>query len=163
MTAPAQQQAMRAPQSIGVRSPAFEHGKPIPREFSGFGEDVSPEIEITGVPSGAQALAIVVDDPDAPRGTFTHWTVWDLPADTRRLERGAGVGRLGGAQGRNGFGFAKYMGPKPPSGTHRYFFRVFALSKRLGLPPNAPVEDVWKALAGNVVAWGETMGTFTRP
>lgn len=163
MTTAAQQQAMRAPQSIGVRSPAFQPGKPIPRESTGFGEDVSPEIEIAGVPSGAQSLAIVVDDPDAPRGTFTHWTVWDLPADTKRLERGVDVARLGGVQGRTDFGFSKYMGPEPPSGTHRYYFRVFALSKRLGLPPNAPVEDVWKALAGNVLAWGETMGTFTRP
>lgn len=163
MSTAAQQQAMRAPRSIAIHTPAFQEGKPIPREFTGFGEDVSPALSWTGVPADAQALAIVVDDPDAPSGTFTHWTAWDLPADLKGVPKGVDVAGLRGVVGRNDFGFARYMGPKPPGGTHRYHFRVFALSKRLGLPANAPPEDVWKALAGNVVAWGETMGTFTRP
>lgn len=158
-----QHQALHAPQSLGVRSRAFEDGRAIPREHTAHGDDVSPPLAWTGVPEDAQSLAIVVDDPDAPTGTFTHWAVWDLPADLRELERGVDPVTLGARVGRNDFGFAKYMGPKPPSGTHRYVFRVFAVDKRLGLDANMPVDRLWRALAGHVLAWGETVGTFARP
>lgn len=155
--------ALRAPRLIGIRSPAFEEGKPIPRQHTAFGDDVSPELHLTGVPGGAVALAIVVDDPDAPRGTFTHWTAWNLPPDTTRLVEGADPLRLGARVGQNDFGLTGYNGPKPPSGTHRYRFRVFALDKQLDLPPNAPPAEVWRDLAPHVVAWGELMGTYARP
>lgn len=154
---------MRAPQSIGVRSPSITPGRPIPREFTAFGDDVSPALNVTGVPEGTVALAIVVDDADGPGGGFTHWTVWNLPGDTREIPQDADVGVVGGVEGTNDFGFAKYMGPKPPSGTHHYHFRVFALEKELSLPRNAKPDDVWRALAGNVRAWGELVGTSAKP
>lgn len=156
-----QQPALTAPRSIGVRCPEFERGAAIPPEFSGFGDDVSPPLELTGVPKGVQSLAIVVDDPDAPGGTFTHWTVWNV-RPTQRFETGVDIRTLGGVEGANDFGSAGYRGPLPPEGTHRYRYRVFAVDKLLGVPPNAPPPDVWRALSGHVIAWGELTGTFTR-
>lgn len=163
MLSPVQQQALRAPKSVGIRSVAFQHGKQIPREFTGFGDDINPPLEWTAVPSQTQTLAIVMDDPDAPGGTFTHWTLWNLPPRIEALESGAKVVPLGGVQGRNDFGTTGYRGPKPPSGTHRYVFRLFALDKFLDLPPDAPVDDVWRQLSTHVLAWGEIVGTATRP
>lgn len=163
MTTVSEQQALRAPKTLGVHSSAFTNGRALPREHSSFGDDVSPPISWSGLPDATQTLAIVMDDPDAPGGTFTHWLVWDLPATLRELTPGADVRSLGAREGQNDFGFARYMGPKPPSGTHRYFIRVFAISKRLGIEENATAERVWSAIAPNVLAWGEIMGTFTRP
>jgi Raf kinase inhibitor-like YbhB/YbcL family protein len=153
--------ALAAPQTISVTSTAFAPGKAIPREFSGYGENVSPPLKLAGLPPDAQALAIVVDDPDAPNGTFTHWTAWDLQNVTE-IPRGADIKKLKGTQGKNGLGKVGYHGPQPPSGTHRYRFRVFALRDKLGLPHGAPVEDVWKALDGKVRAWGELSATYTK-
>jgi Raf kinase inhibitor-like YbhB/YbcL family protein len=153
--------ALAAPQTISVTSPAFAPGKPIPRECSGYGENVSPALKLAGVPVDAQLLAIVVDDPDAPHGTFTHWTAWDI-ANASEIPRGADIKKLKGTQGRNDAGTNGYFGPKPPSGTHRYRFRVFALKEKLGLPHGAPVADVWTALDGKVRAWGELAGTYTK-
>lgn len=161
MTEEFQEAALRAPQSIGVACPDFATGEAIPAQYSGIGDDVSPPLRFTGIPRGAQSLAIVLDDPDAPGGTFTHWTVWNVRVGTQ-LERDADVRALGGVEGANGFGRAGYGGPNPPEGTHRYRFRVLALDKTLGLRPNAPPEDVWRALQGHVLAWGELVGTFTR-
>lgn len=157
-----QQQALRAQRSIGLHSVAFQHGKQIPREFTGFGDDINPPLSWTGVPNQAQALAIVVDDPDAPGGTFTHWTVWNLPPRLEGLEAGAKVIPIGGIEGRTSFGRSGYGGPKPPSGTHRYVFRLFALDRFLDLPQNAPAEDVWRQLATHTLAWGELVGTVSR-
>ena len=160
----AQQQALRAPQTLGVRCPDFEPGRQIPREYTCQGDDVSPELQITGVPSSAQALALICDDPDAPGGTFTHWTVWNLPPDTRVIPRNADVLALGGIQGQNDFGRTGYGGPCPPrgSGAHRYVFRVFALDQRVAAPENAPPAEVWRSLAPHVLAWGELMGTYQK-
>lgn len=156
--------ALRSPQSIGVSSPAFENGKPIPREYTGLGDDVNPELHLTGVPSDAQALAIVVDDPDAPGGTWTHWTVWDIEPNVRQIPRDFRVRAERGIEGQTGFGTAGYRGPMPPPGApHRYHFRVFALSRRLALPENSPVADLWRALDAHASAWGELTGTFQRP
>lgn len=163
MLSPLQQQALRANKSMGLRSPEFQHGRQIPREYTGFGEDVSPPLEWTGVPTHAEAIALVMDDPDAPDVTaFTHWTVWNLPPRMTTIERAAKVIPTGAVEGRNDFGTTGYRGPKPPSGTHRYHFRVLALDKFLDLPPNAPVEDVWNHLAGHVIGWGELVGTVSR-
>jgi hypothetical protein len=157
------EKALRASKTINVGSSAFTDGKAIPREHSGLGEDVSPPLKWSGVPAGASAIAIIVDDPDAPGGTYTHWLAWDLPASTQSLDRGANIKKLGGVEGKNDFGFSKYMGPKPPSGTHHYHFQVFALSDKLNLPKDANAQRVWEALNGKVLAWGEVVGTFTKP
>ena len=104
-----------------------------------------------------------MDDPDASSGGFTHWTVWNLPPRIESLEAGAKVIPLGAIEGRNDAGRTGYVGPMPPSGTHRYVFRIFALDKFLDLPPNAPVNDVWTHLSKHTIAWGELVGTFTKP
>lgn len=146
-----------------MHSVAFQHGKQMPRDFTRRGDDINPPLSWTGVPSQAQAIAIVMDDPDAPGGAFTHWTLWNLPARLEGIEGGAKVIPLGGIEGRNSAGQTGYTGPDPASGTHRYVFRVIALDRPLDLPPNAPVDDVWKKLSGHVLAWGEIVATFTKP
>jgi Raf kinase inhibitor-like YbhB/YbcL family protein len=163
MLSPVHQKALRAPKSISLRSPEFQHGSAMPREYSAWGEDVSPPLTWTGIPSHAGALAVVVDDPDAPAGTFTHWTVWNLPTRIGGLERAARIVPLGAIEGRNDAGRDGWCGPEPPSGTHRYVFRVFALDHTLELPPGATPDEVWRALALHTIAWGELVGTFTRP
>lgn len=152
--------ALRAPRSLTLTSAAFQHGAPIPRRHSGHGDDTSPPLAWSGAPAGTKAFALVVDDPDAPRGTWTHWTAWDLPATTTRLDEGADVAKLGARQGVTSARTNGYHGPAPPSGTHRYFFRVFALSEPLALQEGAGIEDVWRALGERTLAWGELMGTF---
>lgn len=163
MLSPLQQKAMRAPRSIGLTSPAFQNGKPIPREFSGYGEDAQPPLAWTGILRETRALALVVDDPDAPGGTWTHWTLWGIPREATGLARDADVRAMHGVEGRTSDGSAGWHGPKPPSGTHRYYFRVFALDRELDLPSLAPVDDVWRALGEHAIAWGELMGTFAKP
>lgn len=151
-----------APQSLSLTSSAFRHGEPIPREFTCQGDDVSPPLAWAGVPREARALALVMDDPDAPRGTFTHWTWWDAPADAKSLAKGEPAAKLGAKEGRTDFDATGYGGPCPPTGSHRYFFRLYALREPLGLPAGARVADVWKALDGRVLAWGELMGTYRK-
>lgn len=161
MTTQTEHAALNAPQTINVSSNAIAPNRPIPREYSGYGENVSPQLKLTGVPVDAQLLAIVVDDPDAPNGTFTHWTAWDIQ-NTNEIPRGADIKKMKGTQGKNDAGTNGYTGPKPPSGTHRYRFRIFALKEKLGLPHGAPPADVWKALEGKVRAWGELTATYTK-
>lgn len=151
------------PPTLQVKSPEFDEGRAIPREFSGHGDDVSPPLEWRGAPEGTRAIAIIVDDPDAPKAVFTHWTVWNLPATERGLPKAFHVRSVGAVEGKNDFGVIGWRGPMPPSGTHRYFFRVFALDAPLDLAEGTGVDEVWRALEGRVLAWGETMGTFTKP
>lgn len=157
-----QRAALAKPRTVLVTSPAFPRDGAIPRAFSCDGGDVSPPIVIDHVPTEAVALALVVDDPDAPRGTWTHWTAWDLPPGTKRIAEGADLAKLGGVEGTTTAGEIGYHGPCPPTGMHRYYFRVFALRERVGLPRGAPVEDVWAALAEKAIAYGEVMGTYAR-
>jgi Raf kinase inhibitor-like YbhB/YbcL family protein len=154
---------LEKPRSLALGSPAFRDGEPIPAEVSCQGDDVSPPLRVGGTPPGTRALALVCDDPDAPGGTFTHWLAWNLPPETTELPRGADVRRLGATTAENGFGRPGYGGPCPPRGqTHRYFFRVFALDRPLDLPATASADDVWRAVAAHVLAWGEIMGTFRK-
>lgn len=152
--------ALAKPRTITLTSPTIMPSQPIPREHTCEGSDASPELDLSGVPEGAAAIAIVMDDPDAPRGTWTHWTLWDVPAGTTTIPRAVkGVG----IEGTTSAGEVGYHGPCPPAGTHRYFFRVFALDRTWGLPRGAPVADVWASIDKTTLAWGELMGTFTRP
>ncbi len=153
---------MSIPCTLGVRSAAFGDRKDIPRRFTCDGEDVAPPLDVHGLPDDARFLALIMDDPDAPRGTFTHWTFWDLPADKARLPLGADVVALGATQGMTDFGAPGYGGPCPPSGTHRYQFKMFALREPLGLPPGSSVADVTRAVEAHAFAWGQLTGTYTR-
>ena len=142
-----------------LTSPAFADGETIPVRFTCDGSDVSPALEIADLPEGTACLALIVDDPDAPVGTWDHWVAYDIPAATAIPE---GVKALGTA-GRNSWGETRYGGPCPPVGGHRYFFRVYALRAPLGLPPGASKKQVLEAMKGRVLAEASLMGRYTRP
>jgi Raf kinase inhibitor-like YbhB/YbcL family protein len=120
---------------------------------------VNPPLQLSDIPAGAKSLVLIVDDPDAPGGLFTHWLVWNIdPATTHVGEKSVPPGA---AQGVNDFGNSGYGGPCPPSGTHRYFFRLFALDQKLDLKSGAKRSALERALAGHVLARGELMGRFS--
>jgi Raf kinase inhibitor-like YbhB/YbcL family protein len=142
-----------------ITSSAFEEGANIPSKFTCDGSDTSPPLQIADVPPGAKTLAMIVDDPDAPSGLFTHWTVWNIPAQIGTIGEGS-VPK--GVQGTNDFGKSGYGGPCPPSGTHRYYFKVFALNRELDLPFDAKRGQLDAAMKGHIVAQGELMGRYSR-
>jgi Raf kinase inhibitor-like YbhB/YbcL family protein len=142
-----------------IISSAFQEGGNIPSKFTCDGGDTSPPLQIAEVPSGAKSLALIVDDPDAPSGLFTHWIVWNISPQTGAVGEGSAPK---GAQGTNDFGKAGYGGPCPPSGTHRYYFKIFALDRELDLPPGTKRSQLDAAMKGHVVAQGELMGRYSR-
>jgi hypothetical protein len=143
-----------------LSSPDFAQGASIPARFTCEGQNGSPTLAIAGVPAGAQSLVLIVDDPDAPSGTFTHWLIWNIPPGTKSLVGGALPG--GAVQGTNDFGSLGYSGPCPPSGTHRYFFRLSALDASLHLAAGASREDVEGAMRGHVLGSAELMGRYAK-
>lgn len=147
-----------------IESTSFEHGGNVPRRHTCDGDDVSPPLRWTGEPASTQAYALIVDDPDAPRGTWVHWVVYDLPAEVHELDMGADVASIRGAlEGRTDFGRTGYGGPCPPPGpAHRYFFKLYALDQPTGLPPGATKADVEQAIEGHVLARAELMGRYAR-
>ena len=146
--------------SMFVTSNDFSTGGTIPPRFTCEGANTSPTLRIAMVPRNAKSLVLIVDDPDAPKGTFTHWLVWNISPDA--TEFGAGSVPTGAVQGTNDSGKLGYMGPCPPSGVHRYYFRVFAVTKPISLPTTARRADVDKALKGNVLAEAVRMGRYGR-
>lgn len=150
---------------IQVRSPAFSDGEMIPDRYTCTGDGASPPIEWDTPGDSVQSFALICDDPDAPMGTFTHWVVYDLPPDVHKLpERVPNEDALpnGGVHGINSLHKTGYTGPCPPSGTHRYFFKVFALDKKLDLKPGAGKEKVLREMEGHIVGEGQLMGRYTR-
>jgi Raf kinase inhibitor-like YbhB/YbcL family protein len=147
---------------IVVKSPAFEEGQRIGVKYTGDGEDVSPPLTWSGVPHGTRSLVLLCEDPDAPRGTWSHWVLFNLPPDLRQLDEG--VSDLSGAvQGRNDFGNEGYGGPAPPPGKpHRYYFKLTALNAVLTLPAGAKRQDVLTAMEGHVLGEGWLMGVYGR-
>lgn len=150
---------------IVVKSPAFTEDHPIPTKYTADGGDVSPPLTWSGVPHGTRSLVLLCEDPDAPRGTWSHWVLYGLPGETRELGEGAAGGPLpaGAAQGVNDFGRPGYGGPSPPPGApHRYYFKLTALSVELQLPAGAKRQDVLAAMDGHVLGEGWLMGTYGR-
>jgi len=150
--------------AIDVRSTAFEEGGAIPARYTCNGLDVSPPLQWSPVPDGTRSLALIADDPDAASGAFVHWVIYNLPPDTRRLPEDVPNRETlpsGAAQGVNGAGTVGYTGPCPPSGTHRYFFKVYALDTELD-PGGATKGDLLSAMEGHVLAEGRLMGTYRR-
>jgi len=152
-----------------LTSPAFEDGGRIPKEYTGEGQDQSPPLEWSDPPEGTQALALVCDDPDAPVGTWDHWIIWNLPADTHGLPRGVPttdtVADLAGAvQGKNGWGSVGYGGPMPPPGhgDHHYEFALYALDATLDLAPGADKGALMQAMEGHVLGKAELTGLYSR-
>ena len=146
--------------SISVTSPAFAEGDPIPTVYSCDGDETSPPLAWTGVPADAAALALVVDDPDAPRGTYVHWVVLDIPPST--TDAAEGEVPAGGVQAKGSSGRAAWAGPCPPSGTHHYQFTVYALSEPTGLQEGAAMDDALAAVQRLSTAEGRLVGTYAR-
>jgi Raf kinase inhibitor-like YbhB/YbcL family protein len=142
---------------LSVSSPAFENNKLIPSKYTCDGDNVNPPLTIEGVPDGTKSLVLIVDDPDAPMGTWDHWIVWNIPP-TSKIEENT----VPGTEGVNDSRKHSYGGPCPPSGTHRYFFKVYALDTKLDLNPNSRKKDVEKAMQGHMLAKGELIGLYRR-
>ena len=145
--------------TMKITSSAFHEGANIPSKFTCDGSDTSPPLQIEGVPSGAKSLVLIVDDPDAPSGLFTHWLVWNIPPQTGSIAEGSAPQ---GVQGANDFGKSGYRGPCPPPGTHRYSFKIFALDRELDLRSGAKRSQVGAAMKGHVIAQGELVGRYAR-
>jgi Raf kinase inhibitor-like YbhB/YbcL family protein len=143
--------------TLTVKSPAFEHNKPIPKKYGCNGDNINPPLTIEGTPKETKALALTVDDPDAPKGTFDHWVVWNIPPQTTKIQENTAPG----TEGLNGTRQNGYTGPCPSSGTHRYFFKVYALDTQLGLNPNSTKKELEAAIEGHVLAKGELIGLFS--
>ena len=143
-----------------ITSSGFQESGTIPEKFSKNGQNVSPELRVEGVPADAKSLALIVDDPDAPVGLFTHWLVWNIDPKTTEIVEGSAPN--GAVQGKNDFGDVGYGGPQPPSGTHRYYFKIFALNSPLDLKPGAKRKEVDAAMKGHVIAQGQLMGRYSK-
>lgn len=140
-----------------LTSPAFVEGKSIPSDYTCDGADRIPLLEMSDVPAGAKSLALVVDDPDAPMGTWDHWVVWNIPPATKKIDA-----QPPGVAGKNSWGRTNYGGPCPPSGTHRYFFKLYALDVLLDLPAGSNKASLQEAVKGHILTETQLMGTYQR-
>jgi len=150
---------------MNLTSAAIVPGQPIPKRYTCDGENISPPLQWAGAPGGTESFVLIMDDPDAPSGTFVHWLVYDLPAGSTALPENVPKQQQvpgGGSQGTNSARQVGYMGPCPPSGTHRYFFRLYALDTTLKLPPAADRKTLEGAMRGHILAQAELMAPYKR-
>jgi hypothetical protein len=140
-----------------ITSPSFENSKPIPAKFTCDAENVNPSLNIEGIPSNAKSLALIVDDPDAPVGIWIHWVVYDMPVSPIIKENS-----VPGTLGITSSGKTNYSGPCPPSGVHRYFFKIYALDKKLNLPQGISKADLLKVMQGHILGEAELVGLYKR-
>jgi len=140
-----------------ITSPEFVNNSSIPAKFTCEGEDMSPRLNIESIPPAAKSLALIVDDPDAPMGTWVHWVVYDIPI-TAAIEENS----IPGKQGINDFHRKDYGGPCPPSGTHRYFFKLYALDSELGLPEGIDKQALERAMQHHILAKAELIGLYKK-
>jgi hypothetical protein len=152
--------------TLELTSPAFAPGETIPERYTCDGQDVSPPFSWSAPPEGTESIALIVDDPDAPMGTWVHWVLFNIPADKRSLSEGVPAQDQlpdGSLHGRNSWKRREYGGPCPPSGsTHRYVFQLFALDTELDLEAGATKKQVLSATEGHVLAQGELTGKYGR-
>ncbi len=147
--------------TLELTSTAFRDGEAIPKKYTGDGQDASPPLQWRDPPAGTGSLALICEDPDAPRGTFTHWVAFNLPAESHELSEAALP--KGTAQGTNDFGKVGYGGPAPPKGKpHRYVFKLYALDGPLDLRAGATKAQLLGAIKGHVLAEGQLVGTYAR-
>ncbi|MFZ2410600.1 MAG: YbhB/YbcL family Raf kinase inhibitor-like protein [Candidatus Methanoperedens sp.] len=152
-------------EKIVISSEIFKDGETIPAEYTCDGKNVSPALLLEGIPAGAKSIALIMDDPDAPGGMFVHWVLYNIPASTRKLPEGMPKNETlgdGSRQGMTDFGRVGYGGPCPPKGTHRYYFKIYALSTMLSLQPGASKKQLENAMKGHILAQGELMGRYER-
>ncbi|KKQ34796.1 MAG: PEBP family protein [Microgenomates group bacterium GW2011_GWA2_37_6] len=143
-----------------LTSSSFENNQNIPKTYSCDGDNINPPLEISDVPENAKCLALIMDDPDAPSGTFTHWLMWNIAPDTKEILEGDWPENA--EQGINDGGELGYMGPCPPSGVHHYHFNLYALSEKLDIPPNSTKEELEKEIEDALIAKSELVGTYSR-
>lgn len=143
---------------LKITSPAFQHNGSIPSKYACDGENINPALNIEDIPEGTQSLALIMDDPDAPLGTWDHWIVWNIPPTKNKIEENS----VPGTQGANSARKQSYSGPCPPFGTHRYLFKIYALDTKLTLSPNSRKKDLEKAMQGHTLAQGEIIGLYKR-
>lgn len=151
--------------TLKVTSGAFKEGEMIPKKYSGYGENISPDISWSKPPIGTKYIAVICEDPDAPVGIWTHWIVFNIPRDKPGLPEKIpprGVLDDGTIQGTNDFNKIGYDGPHPPFGTHRYYFKVYALDMRLNIAAPVTREALLKAMEGNILAEGSIMGRYSK-
>ncbi len=149
-----------------LRSSAFEQGGMIPTKYTCDGPDISPPLSWSDPPAGTVSFALISDDPDAPVGTWVHWVIWNIPASARALDENVPKTETlpnGASQGITDFRRIGYGGPCPPSGTHRYFFKLYALDTTLSLPSHTTKSVLEKAMRGHILAQAELMGRYRRP
>jgi len=143
-----------------ITSPVFGHNQKIPSKYTCDGENLSPPLEISGVPEGAKSMVLIMDDPDATHGLWVHWVLWNISPDTKEIPENSVP--AGAAEGMTSFGKPGYGGPCPPSGTHRYFFKLCALNKKLELSPSAEKVELEEVMAGQVLDQAELIGLYSR-
>ena len=151
--------------AITITSAAFIEGGMIPRDYTCDGRDISPPLAWTGAPEGTKSFAIICDDPDAPVGTWVHWVLFNVPAAADELAQSIPPDRIledGTRHGINDFGTFGYGGPCPPGGTHRYYFKLYALDTELTQEPGITKAELLKAMEGHILAEGQLMGRYTR-
>ena len=148
-----------------VTSPEFKNGGPIPARYTAAGKNISPPLDWSGTPQGTQSFVLICDDPDAPTGSFVHWIVYNIPHGVSGFDENVPpYDELYDdiRQGLNDFGQYGYSGPSPPSGTHRYYFKLYALDRMLDLEGRVSRKDLMRAIDGHILAKGQVMGKFTR-
>ena len=142
-----------------IESTAFKQGESIPLKYSCQGTDVNPPLSLSEVPPAAKSLALIMDDPDAPGSVWVHWVLWNISAQVKEISENSVPANA--VQGKNSWGNSKYGGPCPPSGTHRYFFKFYALDTVLSLS-TADAGQLEKAMKGHILAQGDLMGTYRK-
>lgn len=142
-----------------LSSSAFENEGAIPSEYTCDGADVSPSLTFSAIPENTKSLALIMDDPDAPVGTWVHWLVWNIPPNITGFSKGENITY---PQGKNDFGKLDYGGPCPPSGTHRYFFKLYALDTTLKLNEGSTKKQLESAMSGHIIEEAQLMGTYSR-
>lgn len=159
-------QAKGGAMALRITSPEFSEGEVIPKKYTCDAQDVSPKLEWRGTPANTESFALIMDDPDAPAGTWVHWVLYDIPADTSELpERVPRQEQLssGARQGRNDFGAIGYNGPCPPPGKpHRYFFKLYALDAKLGLKAGATKAELERTMKTHILAQAQLIGKYGR-
>jgi len=151
--------------AFDLRSTGFSHGEMMPSRYTCDGDDISPALEWDDPPAGTQSLALIMDDPDAPLGTWVHWVLYNIPAEARSLGEAVPADAElsdGSRHGRNSWGRLGYGGPCPPSGTHRYVFRLYALDTTLDLDAGADKQELLRSMEGHILAKGELIGRYQR-
>lgn len=143
-----------------ITSSSFAHNQNIPPKYTCDGENINPPLQFSDIPADAKSLVLISDDPDAPMGTWVHWILWNIdPKTTEISEKSVPAGAI---EGTTSFGETGYGGPCPPSGVHRYFFKLYALDTKLDLPISAKKEDLEKAMQQHILASAEMIGLYTR-